>query len=379
MRVVHLIASGFYGGPERQILGLCRELAPGIESSILLFSEGGRCRDFRRHARAAGVEACELRADAPRLVAAIREVAACCEGAGVLFCHGYKAALLGRPAARRLDIPAVAVSRGWTSENWRVRTYTVADRAHLKCMDHVVAVSDGQARKCRRAGVARQRLSVIRNSARLEAFAAAPRPEARRELLRHFPGYRPARVVVAAGRFSPEKGFDVLIDAAALAFRNDPGAALVLYGEGDLRPSLEARVRERQLPGRVVMPGFVADLDGLTAAADVVALSSHSEGLPNVLLEASAAGVPVAATRVGGVPEVVADGVSGLLSPPGDAAALAHNLARLLGDSGLRASMGAAGRERMRAHFTFAAQADAYRRLISALAVRPARRRGVAA
>ena len=371
MHVVHIIASGFYGGPERQIVGLCRELAPDVGSKLLLFSEGGRCRDFHRRATEAGVEAKELAADAPRLVSAIQEIAGESRGATMLFCHGYKASLLGRPAARRLGIPAVAVSRGWTSENWRVRVYTAADKAHLKCMDHVVAVSDGQARLVRRAGVARDNLTVIRNSARLDAFGGGPSPEARAELLRPFRGYRPSRVVLAAGRFSPEKGFDVLIDAAASFLRADPNAGLVIYGDGDLRPALEGQIRKRDLGGRVAMPGFTTGLDALTAAADIVALSSHSEGLPNVLLEASAAGVPVAATRVGGVPEVVADGVTGLLSPAGCAKSLAANLNRLLGDVRLRLQYGEAGRERMRERFTFAAQAAAYRDLISRLAAPP--------
>lgn len=368
MHVVHLIASGFYGGPERQILGLCRELAPDIASKLLLFCEGGRCRDFLRHATESGIDAKELAADSPRLVSAIHEIAEESGGAAVLFCHGYKASLLGRPAARRLGVPAVAVSRGWTSENWRVRAYTAADKVHLKCMDHVVAVSDGQAQLVRRAGVARDKLSVIRNSARLEAFAEGPTTAARAELLRPFRGYRPSRVVLAAGRFSPEKGFDVLIDAAACFLRGDANAGLVIYGEGDLRPLLEGQIRKLDLGGRVALPGFTTGLDALTAAADVVALSSHSEGLPNVLLEASAAGVPVAATRVGGVPEVVADGVTGLLSPAGCAKSLAANLTRLLGDVRLRLQFGEAGRERMRSRFTFAAQADAYRDLIARLA-----------
>ena len=369
MPVVHLIASGFYGGPERQILGLCRELAPEIHSQLLLFSEGGRCRDFLRHATEAGIDATELAADAPRLVSAIHEIAQKCDGAAILFCHGYKASLLGRPAARRLGIPAVAVSRGWTSENWRVRAYTAADKAHLKCMDHVIAVSDGQAQLVRRAGVAREKLTVIRNSARLDAFAGSPTTAARAELIRPFRGYRPSRVVLAAGRFSPEKGFEVLIDAAAHFLRADPNAGLVIYGDGDLRPQLEGQIRKRDLGGRVALPGFTTGLDALTAAADVVALSSHSEGLPNVLLEASAAGVPVAATRVGGVPEVVADGVTGLLSRAGCASSLAGNVTRLLSDVRLRLQYGDAGRERMRSLFTFAAQAEAYRGLIARLGV----------
>src|SRR5205823_2245703 len=115
-----------------------------------------------------------------------------------------------------------------------------------------------------------------------------------------------------------EKGFGVLVEAAAGALRGDPAAGVVLFGEGVLRSDLERRVRELGLAGRFVMPGFRTDLDTLFPAADVVALPSFTEGLPNVALEAGAAGVPVVATAVGGTPEVVADGETGFLVPPGE-------------------------------------------------------------
>jgi len=121
-----------------------------------------------------------------------------------------------------------------------------------------------------------------------------------------------------------------------------------------------------------VLPGFRTDLDSLIGAADVVVLPSYTEGLPNVALEASAAGVPVVATAVGGTPEAVADGETGLLVPPGNPAALAERVNRLLSEPATRAEFGANGRERMRAQFTFDAQARAYLELLNAL--RPARR-----
>src|SRR5262249_31417257 len=130
MRVVHLTASTFFGGPERQMLGLARHLAPAYRSAFLSFSEGGRCEAFVASARQQGYGARALAQATPRLRAALKELRGELArlGAGVLCCHGYKADVLGRLAARRLGIPVVAVSRGWTAETWKVRLYEALDR-----------------------------------------------------------------------------------------------------------------------------------------------------------------------------------------------------------------------------------------------------------
>jgi glycosyltransferase involved in cell wall biosynthesis len=181
-----------------------------------------------------------------------------------------------------------------------------------------------------------------------------------------------AQIVLAAGRFSPEKGFGVLVEAAATICRENASAGVVLFGEGPLRSTLERRVAELGLRGRVVLPGFRTDLDSLIGGADVVVLPSYTEGLPNVALEASAAGVPVVATAVGGTPEAIADGVNGALVPPGQPASIARKVGELLRDTNLRARFGAAGRARMRALFTFQAQAAAYLRLLRTFCPTPA-------
>jgi glycosyltransferase involved in cell wall biosynthesis len=375
MNLVHLTASTFFGGPERQMLGLALALPDGVRTTFATFPEGGRGSAFLDEVRKHGFPTAPLKNDFPHVPATVREVAELLRGTAcdVLICHGYKAHLLGRLAARRAGIPAIAVSRGWTGETRKVKLYEWLDRRHLPLMDHVVCVSDGQAEKVRRwCRVPPSRLSVIRNSARLNAFESRD-PLARQRLLGFFPDSAGVkRVVVGAGRFSPEKGFGVLVEAAADICRDDPHAGLALFGEGTLRPDLERRIAKHGLTGRVVLPGFRSDLDQLIGAADVVVLPSYTEGLPNVALEASAAGVPVVATAVGGTPEAVADRVSGFLVPPGDPAALANKVAALLRDPGLRAAFGAAGRERMREHFTFAAQAAAYLRLLGTLKPAPA-------
>ena len=125
-----------------------------------------------------------------------------------------------------------------------------------------------------------------------------------------------------------------------------PSAHALLIGEGPLRSVVERSIEQLGLANNVHLAGYRPDVDALMATADVVVLSSRQEGLGTVLIDALWMGKAVAATRAGGIPEIVEDGKCGLLSPPEDAAALGRSIIRLLGDSALRARFGAAGRAR---------------------------------
>jgi len=367
MRLVHLTSSIFYGGPERQMLGMADALPPGHEVTFISFAEDGRCEPFLAEARRRGYTAIRLNYDTPRLLAAARELSAHLRELqpDVVLCHTYKANLIGRPVCRTAGVRVVAVSRAWTGEDFKVRMYDRLDRFLLKRFDRVVAVSEGQADQVRATGVPERKLRVIRNSARLDAFAQ-PDPTGRAELeaLTPTPG---ERIVVSAGRLSPDKGFDVLIRAATVVCTVDPGARFVVFGDGVLRDELPKQAAAAGLAEKMAFAGFRKDLDRLMPHADVFVLPSFNEGLPNVVLEASAAGVPVVATAVSGTPEAILDGQTGHLVPAGDAPALANRLLRLLGDAGLRRRMGLAGRAFMSGRFTFAAQARAYLDLFAEL------------
>jgi glycosyltransferase involved in cell wall biosynthesis len=361
--VIHLTASTFYGGPERQMLGLARALGAEIRTVFLSFSEGGRCRHFLEEARRQGIEAGALRHDTPYLRAALRELTGRLvkERADVLCVHGYKAGLLGRVAARRAGIPVVAVSRGWTYEDAKVRFYELLDRVNLRWMDRVVCVSHAQAAKVRRAGVPARKIVVIPNAIHAERYQN-PDPAARRELEGFFP--HPARLILgAAGRLSPEKGFEVLVDAAALILKQLPDVGFVLFGEGARREALSERIARLGLAGRFVLAGLRSDLDRFMPHLDVFVQSSFTEGMPNVILEACAAGVPVVATAVGGTPEVVEDDVNGFLVPAGNADQLARRTLDLLRNDERRREMGCQSRRRIREQFTFEAQAAHYQRV----------------
>jgi glycosyltransferase involved in cell wall biosynthesis len=406
MNIVHLTASRFFGGPERQMLGLAEALPEGYSTVFLSFSESGCCREFLSKAEEAGFNAIALKHDTPHLLAARRELTKLLRRlrADFLLCHGYKADLIGRLAGRKLGIPVVAVSRGWTGECLKVRLYEALDRPILRRMDKVVCVSAAQAEKVRRAGVREEKITVIHNAIYPDRFAT-PDPAYRERLLAFFgkedrergtdagTGGRgdaesraPMLIVGAAGRLSPEKGFSLLIDAAALVLNppvsasprlrgpassssplTSPHIGFILFGDGPLRDALARQIAARGLEGRFLLAGFRPDLDRFLPHLDLFVQSSFTEGLPNVILEAQAARVPVVATSVGGTPEVIEDGQTGWLVPPGDAAALAERVASVLSEAPARAMRCAAGHARVEDWFSFSAQARRYAQLFEQL------------
>jgi glycosyltransferase involved in cell wall biosynthesis len=367
MHVVHLMASPFVGGPERQVLGLARHLPPAVRTSFLSFSERGLARPFLEEARRAGYTALELRYNTPRFTACIAEVAGALRDAqaDVLCCSGYKPDLIGWRAARRVRIPVVSISHGWTAATLRVRLYEAVDRMALHWMDAVVCVSAAQAAKVRRALVPRRKIRVIPNAIAAEAFAPAD-PAFRTALLAFFP-MPPRYVVGAAGRMSPEKNLALFVDAAARVATEHGDVGFVIFGDGPLRSALIAQIARLGLGDRCKLVGFRTDLGRFLPNFDVLVLSSTTEGLPVILLEACAASVPVVATAVGGIPEVLEEGRGGYLVPSGDAPALAARIVDVLRDDATRRAMGRDAQERVRRHFSFAQQAQQYEVLFGAL------------
>jgi glycosyltransferase involved in cell wall biosynthesis len=148
------------------------------------------------------------------------------------------------------------------------------------------------------------------------------------------------------------KDHETLLQAAATVVAQVPAARFVIVGDGELRAPLEARARALGVQGSCVFAGFRTDLDRLIPAFDVFCLSSHMEGLGTSLLDAMAFGRAVVATRAGGIPEAVADGVTGRVVATRDAAGLAAALVHVLRDEPTRAAYGSAGRRRFVERFT---------------------------
>lgn len=365
--LLHLTASPCYGGSERQMLELGRELRSDYRSVYATFREEERCWEFVRQAEEQGFEVVGLKHDTPRVLAAYRELVDVVRHtqADVLLCHSYKPNILGRIAARELGIPVIAVSHGWTGESLRVRAFDWLDRVNLRWMDRVVCVSEGQATKARRYGVPADKVIAICDAVRAERFDA-PDPSYRERLEGLF-SRKPAVIVGAAGRLSPEKGYRFLVEAAAVVRNRHPQVSFVLFGDGPLRNELTSQIAALGLQDTFLLPGFCHDIDRYYPQFDIFVLPSFTEGLPNVVLESFAAGVPVVATAVGGTPELVVNGVNGYLVPPGQATPLAECIGQLAGDPQQRAQMGAHGRQRVRDQFSFQVQAAAYKVVLNSL------------
>ena len=161
-----------------------------------------------------------------------------------------------------------------------------------------------------------------------------------------------APVVGNVAALVPHKGQRYLIEAAHLVVQDIPDARFVILGEGELREQLERQVHDHHLEKHVLLPGFRTDVLGCIKGFDLFVMSSVTEGLGTSLLDAMACSRPIVATTAGGIPEVVEDGVNGLLVPPRDARALADAIIRALRDASLRQRFGTAGLARVKARFT---------------------------
>jgi len=326
-RVAHLIAPAPIGGAEAVVRALAGAAERGGRRVWIVALLGGEAtHPFVAQARAEGIEVIEVRCGPRRYLAEARRVAELLRERAVelLHTHVYHADLVGYLAARRARLPVVATVHGYSGGDARNRFYEWLDRRVLTRFDAVVCVSEAQREWLRRGGCAPARLAVVPNG-----HAAAPplaRAEARARL-----GIPASQLAFGwIGRLSPEKGADLFLEA--LAKLGPTGGLAVVIGEGAERRRLEARAQALGLGAdRLRFAGFRGDAPSLLAAFDALVISSRSEGLPVVMLEAIAAGTPVAAFAVGGIPDLLGE-ASGWLAPAGDVAALARTLAALAAD-----------------------------------------------
>jgi glycosyltransferase involved in cell wall biosynthesis len=229
----------------------------------------------------------------------------------------------------------------------RVRRQAWLNHLTLSRLDAHIALSPSQARLIEEmARLPPGSMKIIHNGIADFRVDAEPRPV-------------DGPIVGSVGRLSPEKGFDLLLRA----LKQIPGLTAVIAGRGAEREQLERLADELGVANRVVMPGFVPDARTWMAMYDVFAVPSRSEGMPLALIEAMLASRPVVVTAIGGMPDVVVDGETGLVVPPEDPDALAEALRTLFAEDGTRVAMGTGGRARAREEFSFERMVDSYEAL----------------
>jgi glycosyltransferase involved in cell wall biosynthesis len=247
--------------------------------------------------------------------------------------HGLVNGAPGVEAARRLGVPCICHERGFA-------IFHAPHRTLARTVSHFVCISRAVEAHVRASGITRT--TVIHNGIDLEAFDPGRAPDVPASVP------RPAGpLLVSTGRLTRWKGLHVLLDALPRVFDKVPDAGMVVAGEGEERGALERRAARLGIGEAVHFAGFLPDVRGLVRAADVLVHSAvEPEPFGRTVLEGLALGVPVVAVNLGGVPEIVEDGVHGLLVPPGAPEPLAEAILRILGDAGLRERLRAAGRER---------------------------------
>jgi len=328
--VAHIRASNFYGGPERQIIGHIQSSSQ-FEHLVITFQEGSTENEFQRVCIEQGVAVATIPTVHSYQWSSVRQLRSLIleKRPAVICCHGYKPLALSLFAKRRLAIPIIAFSRGHTSENLKIRIFEYIERKLYSQADMIVAVSQGYAEGLKRHGIEADRIEVVLNAVRTAKFLPfmEKKTQTRQDL-----GFSTEDFLIAtAGRLSPEKAQADLIAAFAQLCHRYTNIHLVICGSGPLRETLERKAAESGCRN-VHFLGHRTDLDYLMPAFDLFVLPSLTEGLPNVLLEAASCHIPIVATRVGGVPEIVTDGESGLLVEPGNVSQLAQGIERCLND-----------------------------------------------
>jgi len=361
VKVMHLMASNFLGGPEKQIIEHLKRLeSKRFQGSLTSFSEWGRPSELLEMAGRQGLTNYSIPMRGPfdfRAQFHLNRIIKS-QGTDILVVHGYKSCVMGWRVGRKFRIPVLAYSRGYTAENRKIIFYNWLERQFLKRVSGIVAVSAGQEKRLREYGIKPEEFWVVHNAISVKDFPLEKASGKNEGVLASLNLPPNSKLILTAGRLSPEKGHRYLVDAIPRVHLERKDVYFVFCGDGPLIGKIMQQAIELGVWERCRFPGFCRDLPRIFSVMDLMVLPSLSEGLPNVVLEAFAAAKPVVASKVGGVPEVVEDGISGYLVAPGRPELLAKAILRMLSNPTKMEAMGIAGYERVKREFTFKTQTE---------------------
>ena len=287
-----------------------------------------------------------------RVVAGLRETIAR-RAPDIVETHHVKSHFLLRLSGAWRKRPWVAFHHGYTATDAKVRAYNHLDRWSLRAAHRVITVSHAFAKDLQAIGVPEKRILVLHNSIAPDWFDSV-RGQTKSAWREKLGLNENERIILAVGRFSKEKALADLVTAFAALRRAQPQMSLrlILVGDGPERGPVQQLAADLNVQSQIVFVGQVSDPRPYYAAADALALPSLSEGSPLALLEAMAAGLPIVATAVGGVPEMVENNENALLVAPQRPDALAEALGRLLNDAALAQRLGQAAQHTAATRFT---------------------------
>ncbi len=345
IRVAFMLTPVEFGGAER----VCMTLLKHIDRKrfevvpILLTRPWERENMFVRDLRKEGYDCCEI-PEALREAGDYLRVARCFKlvwrllkngSFDLLHTNGYFADIVGIPVARLNRLPSVSTCHGYISTTWNLRLYNVIDRLVLKFATRVLAVSEGLKQNLLDSGLSPSRVRVIANAVDFPKSDGSTHTS--RYAKRGSLGVGQDDFIVGyMGRLSSEKGLIHLFAACAQLLRNGVPLRVLIVGDGPQRNELEKLSLELGLGNRVLFAGFQEDIAEWIPCMDVFILPSLTEGTPMSLLEAMAYGVPTIASAVGGVPQVIKHGETGILVSPGKAEEISNAILALLGDPATR-------------------------------------------
>jgi glycosyltransferase involved in cell wall biosynthesis len=355
VKIVHLVIAGDVAGGQLVALQLARAArARGYDAAFFSPTAGTFLELAEQEGFTTRVVPLRGALDIRSLIRLARMLRA--ERADVLHTHvHFSLNVLGRVAGRTAGARVIAhmhIENVFRAGGPARRAQMALDNATARLCSRIIAVSGATAGTLVRQGYPAGRVVVVHNGIETSTTVEPSRPPEVPE---------GAPLLLHVGRLAPVKGQRELIEAVARLSHVDASALLVgkdLETGGAYERELRARAAELGVGERVVFAGYRDDVPALLAAADIFVLPSWVEGLPLTVLEAMAAGRPVVASRVGGTPEVVADGETGILVPPGDVGALAHAVDYLLADPERARRLGESGRRRVEEHFSLAAMSE---------------------